>query len=420
MKPREKPSKRRPDRIKRLYIALFLMFLALVSGWLVPFSGVLDLVFGPGEPCTLADQIRASNTRKPAGGCPAGTGTDTIQLHDDLTLDHPLPIIRTTIIIEGNGFTIDAGGENRIFEVHGSTLQIHDLNLTRSTSPRGRVILLRAHADLLLSRSAISGASAINGAAITSVQSNLDIVESTFSNNEATRNGGAINVSLSSKLRLRDSTFIGNSGRYGGGFYSKGSDVVVENSTFQDNKAEAGGGFYGEDSDIKVSGSTLETNRAELYGGAIYSDSGLLIISDSRIAGNKLVRLGYGGAIGSDNALISISDSVIADNSGARYGGAIQSGGGSLNVYRSNLRDNSATFGGAIHYDKAAINIEDSTLAGNFSYQRGGGIYSTGGSIRIFSASIRNNLITAVDYIGGGIDNGSLRDMRRAKAEVRI
>ena len=122
-------SGRWPAAIKRVHIALALVVLLLASSWVMPYSGVLDQIFPREAPCTLADQIRASNMREPVGGCPAGTGVDTIQLDGSVTLREPLPPIKSTITIEGRGYTMDGGGQFRIFTVLGGRLKIRDLTL---------------------------------------------------------------------------------------------------------------------------------------------------------------------------------------------------------------------------------------------------------------------------------------------------
>ena len=66
--------------------------------------------------CTLPDAITAANNDAPAGGCPAGSGADVIQLTGDVVLtsvdnnevgDNGLPVVTTDITIVGGGSTIE-------------------------------------------------------------------------------------------------------------------------------------------------------------------------------------------------------------------------------------------------------------------------------------------------------------------------
>lgn len=72
-----------------------------------------------GTACTLADAITAANTDTAKGGCPAGSGADTITLQADAVLAAALPAITSAVTIEGGGHKID-GQKN---EAVGSVLR---------------------------------------------------------------------------------------------------------------------------------------------------------------------------------------------------------------------------------------------------------------------------------------------------------
>ena len=63
------------------------------------------------DDCSLADRIRAANTDRASGDCPAGSGADTITLTGDIVLSRALPVITSDITIDGAGFSIS--GERR-------------------------------------------------------------------------------------------------------------------------------------------------------------------------------------------------------------------------------------------------------------------------------------------------------------------
>ena len=65
--------------------------------------------------CTLADAIIAANSDRAKGDCPAGHGTDTITLVEDITLQAALPAITSDITIEGKDYTISGDNRYRIF-----------------------------------------------------------------------------------------------------------------------------------------------------------------------------------------------------------------------------------------------------------------------------------------------------------------
>src|SRR5215470_5068903 len=84
--------------------------------------------------CTLKDAIKAANRDAATAGCPAGSGADTIEMPSGAVLtlsfvddtsddDGPngLPVVTSTIVIDGNGSTIARGSMGtpafRIFKV---------------------------------------------------------------------------------------------------------------------------------------------------------------------------------------------------------------------------------------------------------------------------------------------------------------
>ncbi len=104
---------------------------------------------------------------------------------------------------------------------------------------------------------------------------------------------------------------------------------------------------------------------------------------------------------------LDISDLQITggqyDNSA---GGGIQSQG-NLVLRRVDLTDNSSAFGGAIYAvgTDSLIRIENSSLVGNRSDQRGGGIYADGSRIEILDSRIESNIGRDAGggvYIGNG------------------
>lgn len=401
---------------RRLHVALVLLLMLAFTGFAIPFRGLLN----PGPPCSLADQIIAANDDKPAGGCPAGDGTDIIRLHDSVVLSRALPEITSEIVIEGGGHTIDGGGKHRIFEARGGVLHINDLTIIGGEAAKGGALMLSGGAELVFERSVIKDSSAVLGAAIASEQSKVSLIDSDFLANSASGNGGAIHHT-GSELSISGSVFDGNSGGYGGGVFAIRSDVRVIDSAFQKNRAEAGGGIYVQDADAHISGVSLENQRTDLNGGAIYSYRGSLTVSDSRILENWVLdENGLGGAIAGFRASIRITESLISGNWGAGHGGAIHSGRGTLVINDSDLTSNSAIYGGAVSGKYAAIDVTDSTIDDNFGRVAGGGVYVDGGRIEITSSHIRKN---RSDY-GGAVYTESaalvmhLGNLRANRAEA--
>jgi CSLREA domain-containing protein len=109
-------------------------------------------------------------------------------------------------------------------------------------------------------------------------------------------------------------------------------------------------------------------------------------------------------------ATLTLTDSVVRDNE-TRAPGAGIANGGSLQLIRTSIRNNSLPLGtgggvqfsggGIMNFSSATLNINQSTISGNQA-TRGGGIRNAGGTLRITNSTISGNI---ANTRGGGIMN---------------
>ena len=181
-----------------------------------------------------------------------------------------------------------------------------------------------------------SGDSGSNGGAMYSlVSKNVNLYDSTFSNNTATGtggnpgsggNGGAIGVDGDGRnVNLCRVKLLGNhSNEYGAGLftvtYSATSFTRIVDSTFDANESTGnalGGGAYIQGSPLTIRGSTISNNLAGGYTGlALFGQGGVLTgdITNSTFVGN-IARTGLGGAMSIEAATSMVLQNVtIADN----------------------------------------------------------------------------------------------------------
>jgi hypothetical protein len=178
-----------------------------------------------GATCTLIDAISAANNDTPAGGCPAGSGADTLVLPSGSThtLAAPkygtygptgLPDIASIITIEGNGSTIRRDPSAAQF----------------------RILAVRFNGNLTLQETTVSGgvvAGSNNGGGVYN-RGTLSMVDCTVSGNSAGQFGGGVHNRA--RLNLTNSTVSGNSaGYHGGGLYALVGTVTVTESTVSGN-----------------------------------------------------------------------------------------------------------------------------------------------------------------------------------------
>lgn len=86
----------------------------------------------------------------------------------------------------------------------------------------------------------------IKNSALSVLQSNIQIVNTVFQDNQAPSTGGAIQIDFTSTLNLTSCTFTGNSAvTFGGAVYTlHGSTTTVFNCSFTGNVGGGGGAIF--------------------------------------------------------------------------------------------------------------------------------------------------------------------------------
>jgi Right handed beta helix region len=169
--------------------------------------------------CTLEEAVIAANTQAPSGGCPAGTGEDTIlfsvtgTIFPDDTMglansEEDLSIIGPAY----GGITINGLFNIGLFEVEDAELNLVNLTLTGGVGEGGGGVL--------------------------SFDSTVSIENCTFADNEAGI-GGAI-FAEESGVFLLNNTFTQNGADEGGAIANDGSEFLISNNTFSGNGADDG------------------------------------------------------------------------------------------------------------------------------------------------------------------------------------
>ncbi len=254
----------------------------------------------------------------------ADPGAYTITLLADIVYTQPMfrihnPAI-TSLLITGNGHTIDAQGHGRVLALYKSKVDMRDLTLRGGRLPKmdiwpnpnygggiyadtenigfavepscaltltnvvltdneayaGGGLYYSCELPLRMSHTTISNNRAVFGGAFSTsageeFSREVFVNSSTFSGNEATSNGGAFDLANGDGgifLQLVNSTVSGNqavSGNGGGLFLTQAADdgrseVQVINSTIANNTATAGSGVYDHYGILSMSNSIIAHN----------------------------------------------------------------------------------------------------------------------------------------------------------------
>lgn len=253
----------------------------------------------PPPSCSLSDAIIAANSDADAGGCPGGSGADTIKLTGEVILREALPPVTSDITIEGNGHVISGDGKFRVFAVDGGRLTLKDLTLTEGKGPAvGGAVWLKGSAELFVLKVFFSQNRAERGGAIASdgPDSVMVISQSRFMQNAADEGGGAIYIG-GGKVEISDSSFWANaaaslesaSKQEGGAISMNSGQLRVFNSSFHGNRANHGGAFSFEGGRSELTHLTLMNNVSTYNGGdGLQQRDGSVYLRNSIVAGGGI------------------------------------------------------------------------------------------------------------------------------------
>ena len=309
----------------------------------------------------------------------AGAGTHTITLTADITLtdwstkfDNPAA---TVIIIDGDGHTIDGGGndtESILYIAAGTTARVRDVTLTNARASEGGGILNAGTLTVESSHITANEASIAGGGIYSTGQ--LTIIDTTISDNSAIDYGGGIALAGEVMgLTMQNSTLAGNEAHGAGGgliaVNGQAQVIVLTNVTFDGNLSANGAGgaefFAGDGGELTVTISNSRlVNNAGYHGALSIDSSGVaeVTVSGSTVGGNRstaadgLTRSAGGGiyamARTGGTTLLTLFNSTVSGNSTDRAGGGLLvAADGSeartrANVVYSTLANNTAGAGG--------------------------------------------------------------------------
>ncbi|HEX5036568.1 MAG TPA: choice-of-anchor Q domain-containing protein [bacterium] len=244
---------------------------------------------------------------------------------------------------------------------------------------------------------------------------NLTIDSCLFLENHAgvqSSGGGAVNNTSGSPtptaFLVRSSVFRANfADRQGGGLFSTGADLTIEDSEISGNAGASGG--FAHSGPNGASATVTRTTISNNDGMGIHSSGAPLTVEDSSVTGN-LGNSDGGGIVciePGDTSDMTIVNTVVSGNR-AEDATGIAKFGGTLTLTGVTVEDNVATldFGGGIVFGGTDLTINGgSVIRGNISETDGAGIFTTTSSgttsILIEDSTIEQNDSHTGD--GGGL-----------------
>jgi predicted outer membrane repeat protein len=333
-----------------------------------------------------------------------------------ITAELAVPTDRDTVLDGGGMITLDGGHATRLLNFNSGdyrgmyggaqhTLTVQNITLTNA---KASGTMMFPSASPPCSQGYQDGA----GGAILMTSGMLHVIDVTFTNNEAADigpdvAGGAIYTSGSLDTTIVGSRFAGNSASNGGAVGSINSDLTLVNDTFTQNQAQGQGG-NATNATCPIVGGQRETGSGG-NGGAVSIDGGADgtdTICGTEFSSNSAHALA--GAIfrTPDGAqqTTNIDRSTFDGNTCAgTYNGAATGGAGAMYFHNSHvvltnstISNNSAPGSGGFFSDSTTLDATNCTFAGNIATAGVGGAIASMGSLT--NCTLSNNLAQGTNY----------------------
>ena len=324
--------------------------------------------------------------------------------------------------IYGGGWSINAAGYCRIFDISSANVNLVNLDLVGGNAlgrdgdgieKGGAIYWTGSDGNLINCTISDSIATVGGGIYFDETASDCIIVDSEFIRNNATGNGGAIDCNAP-RMRLTNTLFDRNYGEYGAALCREehATEGSGSNNTFIGNVAKKGGAALGwiKAQEITIINYTFINNTAGESGGAIFVDeySTSCTVINCTFEGNHITNetFGHGGAIEwyADKGVVINSTFT---NNYAYDGGAIYANNESEEIIIDNsIFDGNYAFssGGAISLEASKVSINDTAFRNNHAVTSGGAVYVSGAasSNDVSYSVFENNWVTNGN--GGAID----------------
>jgi predicted outer membrane repeat protein len=283
-----------------------------------------------------------------------------------------------TVIDGGSAdISLDGGGTSQILIApQGSSLSVRNLRFINGKAPESEE------------------ADGIGGAVAGEWRSKVEVRDCVFEDNTAGRGGGAVAVWTGSSLTIVGSSFTGNRSYYGGAVYSLLSPLQIVNSTFYENDtidngwgeggaiATDGASEYPDDATggaVEICGVQIRNNHGLRSGGGVYVwvyPPDQVVIDRTTVESNEIGGSGLGGGMRVSNGEIEIKASSFVSNKSDNHGGALYLDCAPIcEISNTTFYNNEAgAYGGAISSGDT-MNINNATFMKNSAGGHGGALF---------------------------------------------
>jgi CSLREA domain-containing protein len=250
-------------------------------------------------------------------------------------------------------------GGGGIYLDHGGSLIVWRSNFEENQSTgslgAGGALVLRGPSEISES-SFTANEAETDGGAINAWHDVLITLSTLTDNIAGGSGGGLVHTNSTTTMTIAESGFFNNKSNLGGGMRTW-TPTTITDTTFDGNEARAGGGLY-------VSG-----RRSGESGDIVFADVPVHI-ENSRFVGN-FVNTAHGSALHNHTGTVDMVNVLVDGNHTGRGGAAVYSEV-RLSVSDSTVRENTADISGfALYNDEGEMNIENTSIEGNYAVASG-------------------------------------------------
>ena len=265
------------------------------------------------------------------------------------------------LIIDGNGFTVDADYKMNHFIVKGRDITLKNITFKNGKNINGVAsITVEENSSLnIIGCKFIGNLNPKSGGGAIVNCGELHVKDTLFINNHAVNGSSIFN---DSNLKLDNCTFEGNSSDGHGGalFNHNNGKMLLERCGFKNNNASGGGGAIISFSELRLKSCNFESNRAKEAGAIMNSND--LIMEECNFENNSSNAVG--GCFLNLGDLTSIKN--VFSNNSSPFGGVLHNfENGSFNFTDCHFLNNSSFIGGSIANNMGRGTVSDSIFLEN-------------------------------------------------------
>ena len=317
-------------------------------------------------------------------------------------------------VINGNGHTLDANNQSRIFQIMANNITINNLTLINANMPVASVLFIAKNCSLTTNNvifknntAATQGTVLVNGkyvsnndsfidststkmGTVTLLQGGKGVFNNAFMMSSKQLTWGLLYADFDSYIYVCNSTFANTTSKYTTAIRGNKA-TVIENSKFINLHAISAGAI-GAKCDIQSSIDELTINNCTFVNVTSEKNAGAILAD----VFNKTV-----------TTPVTITNSMFVDCY-SEFGGAVMQYGGTLTVDNCTFKDTYALFdGGALYTSYAAVKIVNSTFDENKAEYNGtdrptygGTIFCDMGRFNLTASTVKNSYAdTAAIYL---------------------